>query len=195
MEEIQATKAEFRSQIAKALDDFGDTVLAEKNRRIEKRLFDFANFLEANIVLLYTHGDHQVQTSEIIQRSFQFGKILVLPAFKPDSREMVLLKIDHFPADLAVGRRGVLEPISSRCKQVPIELVDIAIVPGLVFDEKGGRIGTGLGYYDRFIPKLAITTRKVSLAYEAQLVPQVPMEPHDKFVDIIITEERVIYKI
>jgi len=66
---------------------------------------------------------------------------------------------------------------------------------GLALDEKGGRIGSGEGYYDRFIPRLAITTRKVALALEQQIVPQIPIESHDKHVDIIITEDRVIYKI
>ena len=77
----------------------------------------------------------------------------------------------------------------------PMERIDIAIIPGLAFDEKGGRIGSGRGYYDRLIPKLAITTRKVALTFEEQIIPQIPMESHDKHVDIIITEKRVIYKI
>jgi 5-formyltetrahydrofolate cyclo-ligase len=62
-------------------------------------------------------------------------------------------------------------------------------------DEKGGRIGTGDGTYDRLIPDLPATTRKVGLAFEDQIIAQVPMESHDKHVDIIITEKRIIYKI
>ena len=62
-------------------------------------------------------------------------------------------------------------------------------------DEKGGRIGTGKGYYDRLIPDLPITTRKVGLVFEDQIVPIVPMESHDRHVDIIVTEKRIIYKI
>ena len=105
------------------------------------------------------------------------------------------MKVDQFPKELMPGPRGVLEPDPSQCKIVPLERVDIAIIPGLAFDEKGGRIGSGKGYYDRLIPKLAITTRKVALTLEEQIVPQVPMESHDKHVDIIITDKRIIYKI
>jgi 5-formyltetrahydrofolate cyclo-ligase len=89
----------------------------------------------------------------------------------------------------------VPEPDASRCKIVPLERIDIAVIPGLAFDEKGGRIGSGKGYYDRLIPRLAITTRKVALTFEEQIVPQVPMDAHDKHVDIIITDKRIIYKI
>ena len=52
-----------------------------------------------------------------------------------------------------------------------------------------------MGIYDRFIPRLDITTRKVALAFECQIGPQIPMEPHDRYTDIIITEKRIIYKI
>ena len=108
---------------------------------------------------------------------------------------MALLKLDKVETDLILGARGVLEPDANHCKTVPIENIDIAIIPGIAFDEKGGRIGTGTGSYDRLIPKLSITTRKVALALECQIIQQIPMESHDKHVDIIITEKRIIYKI
>jgi 5-formyltetrahydrofolate cyclo-ligase len=76
-----------------------------------------------------------------------------------------------------------------------VQQVNLAIIPGIAFDVRGGRIGYGTGFYDRFIPDLDITTRKVALAFECQIVPQIPMEPHDRYTDIIITEERIVYKI
>jgi 5-formyltetrahydrofolate cyclo-ligase len=105
------------------------------------------------------------------------------------------MKVDDLNHDLKSGPRGILEPDADRCKVVPIERIDIAIIPAVALDEKGGRIGSGDGYYDRLIPNLAITTRKVALALEEQIIPQVPIESHDKHVDIIITDKRIIYKI
>ena len=78
---------------------------------------------------------------------------------------------------------------------MPLDCLDIAIIPGIAMDEKGGRIGSGKGYYDQLIPELPVTTRKVGLVFEDQILPMVPMESHDKYVDIIITEDRIIYKI
>ena len=57
------------------------------------------------------------------------------------------------------------------------------------------RWALGWGYYDRMIPKLPVTTRKVSITLEEQIIPQAPMESHDRYVDIIITDKRIIYKI
>ena len=195
MEEIGAAKIQTREDIARILSALSAGDLSKKVRAIENRLFEFANFLESKIALLYINGDNEVQTKNIIQRAYSYNKIVVLPAFDPKTFEMELMKVDKIAQELKPGARGVPEPNAACCKIVPIDRIDIAIIPGIAFDEKGGRIGTGRGYYDRLIPKLAITTRKVALTLEEQIVPQVPMESHDKHVDIIITDKRIIYKI
>lgn len=195
MEEIRETKDEIRNKIAKTLAALSVNEIEEKITRIESRLFEFANFLESNIVLLYINSTSEVNTLKIIERCFNYNKIVILPAFDATKHEMKLMKIDNLDANLTPGPRGILEPDSNSCNVVPIECIDIAIIPGVAFDEKGGRIGSGDGYYDRLIPKLSITTRKVALAFENQIIPQVQMESHDRYVDIIITEKRIIYKI
>jgi 5-formyltetrahydrofolate cyclo-ligase len=195
MEEIGDAKTQIRKDIAQIISTLVESDIAKKVRAIEDRLFEFANFLEAKIALLYISGDNEVQTKNIIKRAYSYNKIVVLPAFDPKTFEMELMKVDKFAQGLKSGPRGVPEPNTSRCKIVPIDRIDIAIIPGIAFDEKGGRIGTGRGYYDRLIPKLPITTRKVALTLEEQIIPQIPMESHDKYVDIIITDKRIIYKI
>lgn len=195
MEEIQITKSQIRSDIAKSLATLSEKEIVVKTKAIENKLFEFANFLESKITLMYVNSDSEVPTHKILARSYAYSKILVLPAFKPESFEMTLMKVDDLNHDLKSGSRGILEPDADRCKVVPIERIDIAIIPAVALDEKGGRIGSGDGYYDRLIPNLAITTRKVALALEEQIIPQVPIESHDKHVDIIITDKRIIYKI
>lgn len=195
MEEVQITKSQIREEIAKKIAALSAKEIAEKTKAIENRLFDFANFLESKITLLYVNNEYEVQTENILKRAFDYNKIVVLPAYNTEDFEMELKKVDNLAKDLYPGPRNVLQPDELRCKAVPIEKIDIAIIPAIALDEKGGRIGSGKGYYDRLIPRLAITTRKVALALEEQIVPQVPIESHDKHVDIIITEDRVIYKI
>ena len=195
MEEIQITKSQIRDEIAQKLGALATKEVTQKTKAIEDRLFDFANFLESKIALMYVNNTYEVQTANILLRAFQYNKIVVLPAYDLENYEMTLKKVDNLKKDLQLGPRNILQPHDTRCKIVPIEKIDIAIIPAVAVDEKGGRIGSGEGYYDRLIPNLSITTRKVTLALEAQIVPQVPIESHDKHVDIIITEDRVIYKI
>ena len=195
MEDIKEKKREIRKDMAKKLERFSKSEIIEKTRRIEERLFEFANFLEAKVVLLYMHTNGEVVTNDIIKRCFESNKIVALPAFDTAKHTMQLMRVDNLDSDLKPGPRGVPEPDPDYCKIVPIDRIDIAIIPGIAFDEKGARIGSGKGYYDRLIPKLSITTRKVALALESQIIQQVPVESHDKHVDIVITEKRIIYKI
>ena len=195
MEDIKEKKSEIRENIAKIVNSLSEDDLFKKTKNIEDRLFDFANFMESKVVLLYINRSNEVNTSRIIKRTYKQNKIVVLPSFDTDKFEMIMYKVDNLETDLTLGWRGILEPDPSRCKHIPIDFIDIAIIPGLAFDEKGGRIGSGEGYYDRLIPKLPITTRKVSLSLENQVIQQVPMENNDRHVDIIITEDRIIYKI
>lgn len=195
MEEIREAKLELRKKIEKTIAALPQEELSSKIQEIETRLFDFANFLEARIVLLYVADHNEVNTQNIIPQTYDYGKIIVLPHFSGEKGKIRLLKIDDPGRDLVEGPRGILQPNLQRCREVPVECIDIAIVPCIAVDEKGGRLGAGDGRYDRLIPQLPLTTRKVALTLEEQIVPQIPTESHDKHVDIIITDKRTIYKI
>jgi 5-formyltetrahydrofolate cyclo-ligase len=196
MEEIQKSKLDIRKNMASMIGKLSKTEIAANTTQIEERLFDFANFLESKIALLYIGHAGEVSTDAIIKRTYDLGKIVVLPLVTAGPKiDSQLYKIDDFDRDMKPGPNGLPLPDPGRCRPVPIDCIDIAIIPGIAFDEKGGRIGVGDGYYDRLIPSLPITTRKVALAFDSQVIAQVPTESHDKFVDIIITEKRIIYKI
>lgn len=195
MEEIRGKKREIRNNISKIFSKLSANNISEKTRNIEKRLFEFANFIESKTSLLYINSGYEVVTKNILERCFDYNKTVILPSFSAETQKISFFKVDNLKKGLKRGGNGILEPDISRCKIVPIEIIDIAIIPGFAFDEKGGRIGSGDGLYDRLIPALPVTTRKVGLAYESQIVQHVPMETHDKNVDIIVTEKRIIYKI
>lgn len=195
MEETKEKKQELRKDIEKKIAVLSDEEMRKKNRAIAQRLFEFANFLEARIVLFYIGTGCEVPTRNIIKKSYEYNKIVVIPVFNQANNKFKLMKVDNIDTDMIEGPDGNKEPDSKKCKIVPIECIDIAIIPGIAMDEKGGRVGPGNGFYDRLIPELPVTTRKVGLAMEDQVIPQIPMESHDKYVDIVITENRVIYKI
>jgi len=195
MDEIRGKKGEIRNNISKIFSKISANNISEKTNSIEKRLFEFANFIEAKTSLMYINSGYEVVTKNILKRCFDYNKTVILPSFNNEMQKIFLLKVDNLKAVLKRWEKGVLEPDTSTYKVVPIEFIDIAIIPGFAFDEKGGRIGSGNGLYDRLIPMLPVTTRKVGLAYESQIIQHVPMESHDRHVDIIITENRTIYKI
>lgn len=195
MEAVKEKKTAIRKNISKRLSELSKSELSEKTESIENRLFEFANFMEAKIILLYINNNNEVNTKQIIKRSLKLGKIVIFPSLRTKGNKITLMKINDIARDLKIGPTGLLEPDAAKCKKVPLKCIDIAIIPVLAMDEKGNRIGSGDGYYDRLIPKLPITARKVGIAFEDQIMKQVPTESHDKHVDIIITDKRIIYKI
>lgn len=195
MQDLKAKKSEIRSETLARRDVLSDKERAEKSQAIMKRLFDFANFLEARIVMYYVNSSSEVITEAMIRKTLKYEKIVALPLIDQTKKHIVPLKIDDLDKDILPGYRRIREPIPQRCKVIPVEQINLAIIPGIAFDERGGRIGYGTGFYDKFIPGLDVTTRKVALAFECQIVQQIPMEPHDRYIDIIITEKRIIYKI
>jgi len=195
MQDLKVRKSEIRRETLALRNGLSAKERAEKSTAIAKLLLGFANFLEAKTVLLYMSTKSEVATETIVRRALEYQKAVALPLVDTKTRQIVTLKVDDLEQDLRPGYGGILEPILQRCRVVPVEYIDLAIIPGVAFDERGGRIGHGTGFYDQLIPRLNATTRKVGLAFERQIVPQIPMEPHDRYIDIIITEERIIYKI
>ncbi len=91
--------------------------------------------------------------------------------------------------DLAPGTRGLWEPDPARAERTD-EAPDLIVVPGLAFDQNGGRIGYGAGFYDRL---LAVTPGvRAALAYSLQLIEEIPVEPHDALVHWVVTERGAV---
>ncbi len=195
MNELKNTKNSNLSIVAERLEKFTKEELAQKYETIERRLFEFANFMESQMVFLYTPVNGEISTENIIKKALQIEKQLVLPVLTSTKNVINLYKITSYNKDLVTGANDILEPDIKKCKKIPLEDIDIAIIPGLAFDDKGGRVGFGNDYYRRLISKLPETCRKISLAYEEQVVDQIQMESRKYTVDIIITDKRIIYKI
>ena len=195
MDEIKNGKSNNLTVVAERLAKLTKEELSAKYRKIEHKLFEFANFMEAQLALLYTPVSNEIPTEGIIKKALHIEKGLALPVFTDSKNSINLYKISNYNRDLVLNANDILEPNIQRCKKISLEDVDIAVIPGLAFDDKGGRIGFGNHFYNKMITKLPETCRKVSLAYEEQIVDQIQMESRKYTVDIIITDKRIIYKI
>jgi 5-formyltetrahydrofolate cyclo-ligase len=125
------------------------------------------------------------------------GKRLILPVV--DTRHNVLKLYDvKDTSELAPGYMGIPEPNIRENRRVTIKDIDLVVIPGTGFDAKGNRLGYGGGYYDRLLSyeskQLAEIEHipTIALAFEEQIGEDIPAEPHDITVDMIITDERLI---
>lgn len=183
-------------EVRNAVFSLSDEELEKKKQGVVKRLFDFANYLESKIAMLYYPMDElEFDIETVFRESIKNGKVLTFPYFKDKKDNIKFYKVDNLKQHLVKDENGFMVPDIKKCREIPDEYIDIAVIPGLAFDEKGGRIASDGGEYDRLISMLPITTRKISLGFEEQMVSQIPMESRKKYVDMIITDERVIYKI
>lgn len=147
----------------------------------------------AETILIYVDCRSEVQTRTAIPELFSLGKTLVVPWCRDDEH----LGLFHLRslADLKPGRFGIPEPgledLADPRRHVAPSQLDLLLLPGVAFDRRGGRLGHGRGYFDRLLAETRLDAFKVGLAFECQLVPQVPIDSHDVRLDAIVTEDRV----
>jgi len=147
--------------------------------RIWQRLETISGFQDSDIVLLYWSIPGEVETQDFIRRWYG-SKRIALPKVVGD-----VLELREFsPEQMVEGYRGILEP-SGEAPLIAASDIDFAVVPGMAFDVRGGRLGRGKGYYDRLLPSLSCP--KAAVAFGHQLVDMVPMEEHDVRMDMVIT--------
>ncbi len=181
-------KDAIRKEILKRRESHPEPERLIKSAEIESRLFSLDAFAKARTVLFYAAKSDEVLTKGMILRALSEGKRVALPVVR--EQDLVLSEIKSFEGDLAPGKFGILEPKIV----VPVEprKIEVVIVPGAAFDERGNRIGFGKGYYDRLLKRLEKRIPRIGLAYEFQIIPNIPAGEWDIPVHTIITEKRTI---
>lgn len=116
------------------------------------------------------------------------GKTLAFPATRGDRLEFVAITD---PAALLPGAKGTREPRADASNAVPLECIDLLLVPGAAFSLKGERLGRGGGFYDRLLASPGFRAFTLGVAFKVQLVAALPVEPHDRGVDAIATESGI----
>jgi len=154
---------------------------AEKSKKIADFLFSLDEFKKAKTILCYMSIKNEVETIDIVTKAFKEKKVVL-----PITNDIKLSELSKF--EFEKGSYNVPEPKVK--KIVKPEVIDLAIIPGIAFDKHGSRIGYGKGYYDKLLKQ--VSAKKIALAYEFQIVQEIPTEAHDVKMDMIITEERVI---
>lgn len=164
------------------------------SHQISERVLDLDCFQQAKTVFIYVDFRSEVQTRELISKMQDMGKKVVVPVTILQERNLLPVRISNIERDLAPGYASILEPVESirKTQRVSPASLDIIFLPGSVFDERGGRMGYGGGFYDRFVSGKAPQALRIGLAYEQQMVEEAPLQDHDERMDMIITEKRVV---
>jgi 5-formyltetrahydrofolate cyclo-ligase len=131
----------------------------------------------------------EVDLWPLAESALAAGKAVALPRFDLSLGAYGAARILDIAQDVKVGQFGIREP-GPECAPMPLNRLDLILVPGLAFDLHGCRLGRGKGFYDRLLAAVCGTT--CGVAFEEQMVPQVPVEPHDIKVNCIVAPTRWI---
>lgn len=166
--------------------------VASKSENIFNRLASSAMFVKSKNVMVYMDFKNEVSTNLIINYLLKSDKGVIIPITISGTRNMILSQLLDPNKELERNSYGILEPKPQYIRKANPELLDLVIVPGVAFDISGYRIGYGGGYYDTFFNKLAKPIISIALAFDLQIVESVPVEDHDRPVNYIFTESRII---
>ena len=146
-----------------------------------------AQWRAAQSILFFAPLPEELDVWPLMIEALAAGKRAALPRFMPAAQGYVACQILDPVADLELGQFGIREP-RCRCARFESKQLDLILVPGLAFDLQGGRLGRGKGYYDKLLEALRGST--CSVAFDQQVLDEIPMAPHDMRLDCILSPTR-----
>jgi len=180
--------------------------LARKNRVAQKnkeplslnicgKFMALPAYHTAKTVMWYVDAGSEVRTRHALPDALTHSKRVVVPWCVVETNQLELFLLEDM-SELIEGAYKILEPKPELRglpqKKVEPEELDLVMVPGTAFDLRGGRMGQGKGYYDRLLACARPDAPLVALGFDCQIFDEIPVAPHDVFMDTIITETRTI---
>lgn len=161
-----------------------------KRTRMSRQIIHFLHkideFNQAKSIFCYISYLSEVETGSLIDNFIEKKLALAVPKIIGKT-DMIAVPLSN-RAELEPDKMGILTPKSNQAQPAPF---DIAITPGVGFTDNGDRLGYGRGYYDRWFANNEVKT-KIGIAFEVQIVNELPLEDTDMPLDVLITEKRII---
>ena len=143
----------------------------------------------ARAILFFAPLPAEIDLWPLLEEILAAGKTVALPRFDSASQSYVACRVRNLKNDIVAGQFGIREPVPA-CAEIPLGEVDLILVPGVAFDLSGHRLGRGKGFYDRLLSKARGI--KCGIAFDEQIVEEVPKDSHDVRMDFIFTPTRCV---
>ncbi|GEK59395.1 5-formyltetrahydrofolate cyclo-ligase [Marinococcus halophilus] len=183
-------KHRLRQKINSSYQALSGSERLKAEKKIYEYLFQWDGWKQADTIAVTVSLKNEINTGPIIETGWQQGKRICVPKIDPEQRGMEFYEIQNFgELERSIGQ--IYEPKKSVCALVPPEQLDLILVPGLVFNKEGYRIGFGGGYYDRFLNRADFST--AALIHTFQLQEHIPVEAHDVPVQTLISSDGLLH--
>jgi 5-formyltetrahydrofolate cyclo-ligase len=185
----QDQKSILRKEILQKRNSLSDSQITSKSKLIQEKIMERVEFVESKSIGIYLPIGSEVRTNSIIKNALESEKKVLLPRIiTNDLHYFIVEKHDLDQDSFDVNKFGIKEPKKTNMK---LDFIDLLIVPGIVFDSNGYRIGYGHGYYDKFMVKKRFS-KSIGLAYDIQVLKNpIPKSEFDKKIDLLITESGI----
>jgi 5-formyltetrahydrofolate cyclo-ligase len=184
---IQDSKIALRVKIRAALEKISPAVRAVESIDLCERLK--TQMPSAHTILFFAPLPDELDVWPVLELSLALGTTCALPFFDATSKTYGARGLNKLATDIVMGKFGVREPAAG-CKEISLDKFDLVLVPGVVFDWQGHRLGRGQGFYDRLLEK--VSGIKCGVGYDFQLLENIPTDTHDAKVDFILTPSRCV---
>lgn len=155
------------------------------SRRISEGILAHPWYGQAKVIMAFVPKHPEPDITPVLEDILQSGKTLLLP--RCESKTAMTARVVRTLSVLRNGAFGLQEP-PEEAEVFPPEKIDLVLVPGVAFDPEGHRLGHGVGYYDRFLPR---TTAK-TIGVAGRLMPFVPTLSTDRDMDSLVTDKKTI---
>jgi 5-formyltetrahydrofolate cyclo-ligase len=185
----EANKSLIRKMLRDRIAAISDEQRHLKSLAATSFLLKSPEFQSARVVMIYLSMPTEVDTASIALRAWQEEKTVVAPKVSWHQRRMLPVEITTLTSGITTTGPGVREPVTG--KPVPVDFIDLVIVPGLGFTPTGYRIGRGMGFYDRFLAQPEFMGLSCGLAFDEQLVESLPVLDHDVPLGMLVTDRGI----
>ena len=174
-----------RKALIRARNSLTPEERADYSARAVQRLAQSEAFRGARTVMIYDHVGGELSLDSLLTHPAAAGKRFCYPLCVSRTEMIAMV-----PGAWQPGAYGIREPVREQSEEIPPEKIDLVVCPGTGFDPACNRMGMGGGYYDRYLPR-CVNARIVLVAFEAQKVPALPVDPWDRPVEQVFTEAAV----
>jgi 5-formyltetrahydrofolate cyclo-ligase len=178
-----ALRRAVRAQLRKMSPAERETASAQARDLLQKQTV----WRDAQSILFYAPMPQELDVWPLLVAALAAGKTAALPGFQAATARYTACIVKDATNDVHTGEFGIREPVA-RCLAQQVNKLDLVLVPGVAFDLHGRRLGRGKGFYDLLLATVRGTT--IGAAFEQQVVREVPVEPHDVYLNCILTPTR-----
>ena len=180
------TKKALRQQLRQYLTSISPAELQERSMAACQLLREQKEYQRADVIMIFLTMAREVDTTPIALAAWHDAKRVLAPLVLRDQHRMLPVEIQSLTTDMQPGERGINEPAEGL--PVPVSDIDLVVVPGLGFDRRGNRLGSGSGFYDRFLAHRDFRGISCALAFEDQMIESIPIETTDVPVQMLVTD-------